>query len=138
MAPFDFSRSSRALVVSSARACDDPTIKAEKAQAAHKRAIVVWCLPLIRSPQSNVAKSYTHATLPKSNVHGIASGSVSQHEQNTRKFNCPLPNPDFRWKYQRSPALTSRSLEAHSDPKPDSSPVTLEMKDSRHFWESVT
>ena len=36
-------------VVSSARACDDPIIKAEKAHAAHKRAIVV-CLPLIDPP----------------------------------------------------------------------------------------
>src|SRR5262249_34745532 len=102
MAPFDFSRSSRAFVVSSARACDDPTIKAEKAHAAHNRAIVV-CLPLIDPPIINVAKSYAHATLPKRNVHGIASGSVSQPEQNTRKFNCPLPNPGFRWKCQRSP-----------------------------------
>jgi len=33
---------------------------------------------------------------------------------------------------------SSRSLEARSDPKPDSAPVTWEMKDSRHFWESVT
>jgi hypothetical protein len=33
---------------------------------------------------------------------------------------------------------TSRSLEARDDPKPDSSLVTLEIKDSRHFWESVT
>src|SRR6516225_6606839 len=93
MAPLDFNRSSRAFVVSSARTCDDPTIKAEKAQAAHNRAIVVWCLPLIRSPQSNVAKSYAHATLPKRNVHGIASGSVSQPEQNTRKFIAPCPIP---------------------------------------------
>src|SRR6516165_2413457 len=93
MAPLDFRRSSRAFVVSSARTWDDPTIKAEKAQAAHKRAIVVWCLPLIRPPISNVAESYTHATLPKRNVHGIASGSVSQPERNTRKFKAPCPIP---------------------------------------------
>jgi hypothetical protein len=33
---------------------------------------------------------------------------------------------------------TSRSLEAHGDPKPDSSPVTLEMKDARDFCDGVT
>src|SRR5690242_8283698 len=93
MAPLAFSRSSRAFVVSSARACDHAKVSAEKAHAAHKRAIVVCRLLLIDPPVIKLGQSYAHATSIKLDVHGIASGSVSQPEQNTRKFTCPLPIP---------------------------------------------
>src|ERR1700687_3433541 len=146
MAPLAFNISSRALVVSSARAGDHAKVRAEKAHAAHKRAIVpaVCWLPRIKSPhhafehggigeiilshkrwfasQTPGEKQRLH-DVAKPQLHGTASGSVSQPEQDARDFNCRLLNPRLPKKMSALPRTdTSRSLEAHGDPKPDSSP----------------
>src|SRR6516164_1868292 len=115
IAPFDFRRSSRAFVVSSARACDDPTIKAEKAHAAHNRAIVVWRLLLIDPPNIKRGRKLRTRDVAKAQRPRDSFRQRVTARENTRKFKSPLPNPGFRWRCQRTPALTSRSLEAQDD-----------------------